>query len=287
MRSERIARRLVRWLGADGRNALRGWLALETRDTMPALVERFDETRVAVLAPHSDDEVIGCGGTLLRHVQAGAEVHVIVLTDGRWGDAGLFAAGITPDERARRQDALVRAREAESRSAAARLGFRAVHFLRRVDGALDADDATVTALRRVLGEIAPQLVYLPFVFDLHEDHWQTNRVFAAAADPWPAGAPPLVRGYEVWTPLPANRVVDIGAQLGAKLDALACFATQLRDQDYRRMVEGLAAYRSAGPMGGCGHAEAFHEVGLAGYRRLVAAAALRPRRAANTGRGAR
>jgi N-acetylglucosamine malate deacetylase 1 len=39
-----------------------------------------------VLAPHMDDEVLGCGGTMARQVAAGSDVTVIFLTDGRHGD---------------------------------------------------------------------------------------------------------------------------------------------------------------------------------------------------------
>src|SRR5262249_22255086 len=46
--------------------------------------------KVVVLAPHMDDEIIGCGGTVARHVDAGADVTVIYLTDGRRGSAALF-----------------------------------------------------------------------------------------------------------------------------------------------------------------------------------------------------
>ncbi|MCH2105723.1 MAG: PIG-L family deacetylase, partial [Planctomycetes bacterium] len=44
--------------------------------------EELPRGRVLVIAPHADDEVLGCGGTLTRHIERGDEVEVLVLTDG-------------------------------------------------------------------------------------------------------------------------------------------------------------------------------------------------------------
>lgn len=268
---DRIARAAYRRLRPQARNSLRGWLAQEAQDTAPLPLQRFDERRVLVLAPHPDDEVIGCGGVIACHVQAGARVRVLVMTDGRWGDARLHAPALQGAERERLQAALVQARREESRAAAALLGVAELHFLERPDGGLCADAATVGALRQQLQDFAPDLVYLPFVWDLHPDHWQTNLVLCAAAAGLPAAANLPLRGYEVWSPLPANRLVDISAQMPLKLQALAAFVSQLRELDYRRMVEGLNAYRSGALGAGRGHAEAFHELPLSAYQRLVRA----------------
>ncbi|UUX94796.1 PIG-L deacetylase family protein [Aquabacterium sp. J223] len=274
---DRAARALYRRLWPTARNALRTWLVLEARDRMPQPIEQFAERCVLVIAPHSDDDVIGCGGVMARHVAAGAEVHTAVMTDGRWGDGRLYSRELPAAERQRLQDELVATREREACSAAAVLGTRGVHFLGRVDGALRPDRQAVDAVRTLLQHLRPELVYLPFVYDLHEDHWQTNRVFAEAAQALDLSAARRlrVRGYEVWTPLPANRVADIGSVMGLKRAALAEFRSQLGDQDYLRLVEGLNAYRSGGPFGGRGYAEAFHETSLPAYLRLVRAATLR------------
>lgn len=272
---DRLLRAAYRRLEPGARNALRTWLALEERDCMPEPITHFDEARVLVIAPHSDDEVIGCGGIIARHVRNGATVHVAFMTDGRWGDGELFSPDISAEERKLRQTALIDLRKQEARAAAALLGTQQLHFLDLPDGALLPDKASITLLAGLLESIQPQLVYLPFV-DLHEDHWQTNCVFAAAITSLGKAVAGMmrVRGYEVWTPLLANRVADISDLMPLKLEALAQFKSQLRDQDYTRIVEGLNTYRSNGVFAGRGHAEAFHEAPLAAYLRLVRAATL-------------
>src|SRR4249920_3854166 len=81
--------------------ALRGWLLrqvarkakpylnsyglLKTVKYNSALVWEPEGSRILVLAPHMDDEVIGCGGTLVRHIRNGAEVTIVFMTNGRYG----------------------------------------------------------------------------------------------------------------------------------------------------------------------------------------------------------
>ena len=272
-----LVRAGYRLLNPTARNALRTWLVLEARDGVPQAIRDFNESRVLVIAPHSDDEVVGCGGVIARHVRGGSLVDVVFMTDGRWGDGELFSSGLVKRERIRRQDALIETRKREARAAAAVLGTHALHFLGLPDGALRADPAAISALKNVLDSVRPDLVYLPFVYDLHEDHWQTNLVFAGAVallgGRGPSGI--RVRGYEVWTPLLANRVADISEVMPLKREALTKFASQLRDQNYLRTVEGLNMYRASGAFGGLGFAEAFHETSLLAYLRLVRAAMLK------------
>ena len=63
------------------KNSLRLWLSLELPDRAPQLIEEFSGP-VVVLAPHMDDEIIGPGGAVIRHVQAGAAVTFVFMTDG-------------------------------------------------------------------------------------------------------------------------------------------------------------------------------------------------------------
>lgn len=276
---DRLLRAAYRRLHPTARNNLRTWLALEQRDCEPQAITNFAASSVLVLAPHSDDEVIGCGGTMAQHVQAGAQVHVIFLTDGRWGDGTLFSPHLSATERQQRQHALIATRKDEARAAAQVLGVQHLHFLDLPDGALPVNAHTVQLLANVLCTCQPSVVYLPFVFDLHQDHWQTNRLFAAAAASLPdsVAKPLLVRGYEVWSPLLANCFSDISSVMPLKRHALSQFASQLRDQDYLRIVEGLNAYRSNGGLGGAGFVEAFHEAPLTAYQRLVQTAELQSR----------
>src|SRR5277367_2511320 len=104
----------TRLIPRGARNSLRLWTLLHAPDRAPRMIRSFTADPVLVLAPHMDDEVIGCGGTLHRHVQAGAHVTVIYLTDGRSGDPNLPAGQIAQ---------MIEERKDESRRATKLLGI--------------------------------------------------------------------------------------------------------------------------------------------------------------------
>lgn len=220
---------------------------------------------IAILAPHMDDEVLGCGGTIARHVHAGANVVVIFLTDGRYGGwVDTTASRPTCDSGYRE---LVNIRKQEAQRAGEILGVRRILFLDAEDTQLRADRFVAGKLRDVLERERPDIVYLPFFLERHEDHRAVNDVLMAAT----AGTTLdfECRGYEVWTPLFPNCLVKIDQTIELKKRALACYRSQLAVVDYLHAGVGLNAYRSLALAGsGCRFVEAFHALTLTEYRRL-------------------
>jgi LmbE family N-acetylglucosaminyl deacetylase len=220
---------------------------------------------VVVLAPHMDDEVLGCGGTLARHVQAGASVAVIFLTDGRYGSRA--NAALPDSERERAERALMDLRKQEARQAAGILGVGDITFLDEEDGRLRADPRVCLQLRQLLEQRQPDIVYLPFFLDNHRDHRATSSVLLSATAG--TGLDFQCRGYEVWTPLFPNLVVEIDATIELKKSALACYASQLADMDYVHTGIGLSAFRSSATGGRTARfVEAFYGLRLEEFRRF-------------------
>ena len=185
-----MLRRLIRWgyrrlLHPSARNSLQLTLLLAEHDRAPEPITDFTASRVLVLAPHMDDEVIGCGGVVARHAAAGARVAVAYMTDGR-GSAS-FPPGVTGAKIAASRREVCATRRREAQAAAAILGIEELYFLDAVDGSLRPDDVVVEALARRVTELRPEIIYLPFAMDMHGDHWQTNLVFAASVDRLPPG----------------------------------------------------------------------------------------------------
>ena len=221
--------------------------------------------KVVVLAPHMDDEALGCGGTIARHVQAGAHVTVIFLTDGGYG--GESHAALPEHERNRKQRELIDIRKLEARCAGEILGVQTIIFLDAEDTRLHVDKRTPKLLRDILQREQPDRLYLPFFLEQHGDHRAANSILIAAV----AGTRLdfECRGYEVWTPLFPNCVIEIDATIELKKRALACYQSQLTHFDYLHAAIGLNAHRSLALGGKGGHfAEAFHALPLADYRRL-------------------
>lgn len=270
-------RAMVRWayrhlVWPDAKNSLRAALLLSAHDRSPEEITSFDEARVLVLAPHMDDEAIGCGGALIRHVRGGAQVTVVYLTDGSLGDAQLLGAPVPASVRDARRRAVAQRRKQESEICAKRIGVQRRVFLDAPDGALKPTPGLIAAVSTLLCEAQPDVLYLPFVMDHHEDHWQTNRVLHASAAALPRAMRDSLRlrGYEVWTPLVANRLADVTEVMDAKIEALGAYASQLEDTDYAHCVRGLNAYRCMGLADRRGYAEAFFECRVREYAELMA-----------------
>jgi LmbE family N-acetylglucosaminyl deacetylase len=205
---------------------------------------------VLVLAPHPDDEVLGCGGALCQHAAAGDRVTVAFLTSGELGLKHL------PCEAARA------VREDEARAAADILGIAALEFFRGPDwGIGDATAKLAPHLREVLQREKPELVYLPHPADGHPDH-QAALAMLRAAFERSGVVVPEIRAYEVWSPLPEfDQVVDITAVMPCKLRALRAHKSQLGEFDYARAMKGLNQFRGA-LAAKCSFAEVFQTLKL-------------------------
>lgn len=258
-------------LPAGAKNTLRLYLLWDQDDKPPQLIEGFAASSVLVLAPHMDDEVFGCGGTLCRHVQAGARVRVLFLTDGRRG-------GLAEDEHSQngagRREAerrLTETRRSESRAACAHLGVHELHFLDEEDGALEAIPRVVEQVAAQLATVRPDVVYVPALLDVHRDHWAACRIFAAALErvpEWLSG-PGVVRQYEAWTPMLVNRLADITEVFETKRAAMCEFGSQIRQVDYVHTATGLNAYRAVHCQQGRGYAEGFFESSPRAYVEIL------------------
>lgn len=216
--------------------------------------------RVLVLSPHPDDEAIGMGGALVKHVRAGSDVTVLYLTDG----------GALEEPR----EPLIEARRAEARAVGEHLGIRQV-FWDHADTQLRRDDATVEELRALLAELRPDRIYAPSIFDGHFDHFTSCRLLAGALTALPE-LEAVVEGYEVWDTIPfANHLLDITDVLEEKEKVLAFYAIPHQTTDFTALCRARASVHytlhisSARERQGKGFAEAFLRFDAAEYRRLL------------------
>ena len=218
--------------------------------------EELPRGRVLVIAPHADDEVLGCGGTLARHVARGDEVEVIVLTDGARGTTD----GSTDLD-------LVRQRRAEAEAGMALLGGSQCEFWELPEGhEPDAGVLGALTLRlamRVCGT-RPALVYAPWIGEGHADHFHAARLarLGLALSAFDG----LSLGYEVWTPLEPRWLVDVTGVWELKRAAVAKHMSQLVHTDLYGIARANAARRAhllgeTSLPGETPRAEAFCELG--------------------------
>lgn len=230
----------------------------------PEAVDTPPGTRVLVLSPHFDDDVIGCGGTLAKHVRAGHPVAVAYMTDGREGDASI------PDK-----DRVSTLRKDEARRATSLLGITNLTHLDEPETKLRSTSNLLERLSGLFRTINPDLVYLPWFLDNHIDHFETNRVLFDLAGELDGSI--TIAAYEVWMPLVPNIVVDITDVAELKRQALRQYETQVRQIDYVETTLGLNKYRAAFRSNGKGYAEAFFVASLKEYTSMMDALKLSSR----------
>jgi LmbE family N-acetylglucosaminyl deacetylase len=183
--------------------------------------------RWLVLAPHPDDETIGCGGAILRHKRRREMVECVLMTGGDYGDR---PEGEHP-------------RAEEMRAALDVLGVERLEFLDGRDRRLAFQPELVDQLRERLRRSPPNHVFLPAYSEANVDHAWTNLIFLEAATGVLDPKTP-VWGYEVWRPCPANVGVDVSLVIDEKLRALRRHASQLKSLRYDEAILGLNRYRS-------------------------------------------
>jgi len=219
-------------------------------------------TRVLCVAPHPDDETLGCGGTLARWAAAGVEVYVLAITVGDLPQVGADSESST------------RAQEFAA----------ACHVLGVTDHELAWEDNTrhmrldqcpqlelvkliEDQARLSLQKIKPQVMLIPFGGGHNQDHIAVHRACFTVARPHVRAhkpVPDLVLGYripeEAWTttPEPAPFIVDTSTTIDTKLDAFACYGSQTRPAGHPRAIEQIRRNDEAlGGQLGLGAAEAF------------------------------
>ena len=172
-------------------------------------------SRALVLSPHPDDEAIGCGGTIRRHVLSGDSVRVIFLTSGEQGGHGL-----TPEETAK-------LREQEAARAGEILGVEYQEFWRAPDGQLCATDDLTVRLREIVSSWRPDWIYVTHSDEMHPDHQAANHLVLKTLASRGTDDVPLVRMYEVWTPLQRmDEIIDISEYIDDKLAAIRAHKSQ-------------------------------------------------------------
>lgn len=199
------------------------------------------------VAPHPDDETLGCAGALLKHRHGGDEVHWLVMTEPAGGTGACV-------------EAIGRA-----------YGFAAVHRLRLPDARLDALPLAELVERTgaVIRAAGPDVVYVPHPGDAHSDH---RVAFDAAAACTKAFRYPSVRRVLAYETLSEtnfgldprglafrpNVYIDITPHLEEKLRILGLYDGEIAPHPFPRSVEAARALACLrGAEAGCDAAEAF------------------------------
>lgn len=219
---------------------------------------------VLVVAAHADDETLGCGGTIARHVAEGDAVHVIFMADGVGSRNNEFGKDL--DER-----------NSARTLALKMLGVSFSHSLDFLDNRMDSLPLLdiVQPLEKLIGEIRPCTIYTHHYGDLNVDHRLTHQAVLTVCRPQPGSAIREILTFEVmssteWAGVgqrvfKPNTFVDISGHWPKKLHALEAYALEMRPAPHSRCIDHLDVLaRHRGCCVGVERAEAFEMI-----RRLI------------------
>ncbi len=212
---------------------------------------------ILVVAVHPDDETLGCGGTLLKHREQGDALHWLIVT------AMSEAANYAPEPIARRRQ--------EIESVTAAYGFKSVHQLGLPPARVDQEPLhrLVENVSRIIREIEPTVLYLPFAHDIHSDH---RAAFQGIYSCTKTFRHPFIRrvcAMETLTEtefapnfpgqtFAPNLFVDISPFLERKLEIMALYQSELGRHPFPRSPETIQAQAMVrGAAANCRYAESF------------------------------
>lgn len=228
-----------------------------------------DSKQILVVAAHPDDEVLGCGATVRRLVNAGWRAHLVILSAGIGGRHAL------PDSNAPQVKAQQLLLRRQMEEAAEIIGFSGIDCFDFPDNRLDTVSRSelVLALRPVMEMVRPALVLTHHPGDYNWDHARAfDAVMMAARVNPPEFSPAELRTFEVLSSTERawqepsrgfhpNLYVDVAPTIAAKKLALQAYAMEYRPYPHARSVEATEYLaRKRGIEAGLTHAEAFHIV---------------------------
>jgi LmbE family N-acetylglucosaminyl deacetylase len=189
---------------------------------------------IVVLAPHPDDEVLGCAGALM----AAKRAIIIYITDGRHG---------TPNGKV--DGKLIKIRQKEATNGLKYLGSNIeTVFLNNSAISLRPTRIIAKSIALQISTIASSNICLftPWIFDDNPDHQATARLTSLVVKLISPDAVKQVWQYEVWSPLIPNRFIPLNsAAIRRKKKAIASHRSQLKSRAYDKAILGLNAYRGA------------------------------------------
>ena len=214
-------------------------------------------SNIVVIAPHPDDETLGCGGTLLRHKAEGDSIHWVIMTT-------LNDKGDYDKER-------VATRKEEIKYVASEYGFESVYQTNYITTELDVVPVKdlIDEVSTLFHEIKPDTIYVPFGNDVHSDHKVVFDVVASCSKSFRYPFIRKVRAYETISEtefglrpgepgFKPNLWINISGYLEKKIEIMNIFTGEVGVHPFprsERNIKALATFRGA--TAGCEYAEAF------------------------------
>ena len=216
-------------------------------------------SKVLVIAPHPDDETLGCGGTLFRHKANGDEIYWLIVT------------GISV-EIGWSKDAVIK-RDNEIEEVSKKCGFSNVFNLRLPTTKIDTLPLSdlIEKITDVYKKVEPEIIYMPFAYDVHTDHQIISKALQSTLK-W-FRYPYIKKVYMYETPSETefnfietrvfrpNVFVNITKYVDEKIETMKFYAGEIGEFPFPRSEKTLRALATLrGSQSGFDSAEAFELV---------------------------
>jgi LmbE family N-acetylglucosaminyl deacetylase len=213
--------------------------------------------KILVVAPHADDETLGCGGTLLKHLSQGDEIYWLIVTSMS------LESGFSKSQ--------IEIRKQEIEKVIVLYGFKKTYQLDFPPAMLDNIPMKdlVTEISHVVEKLRPEVVYTVFRNDVHSDHALVSDALMAATKSFRYPSVKQILAFETLSETEfslrvdgqcfrPNFFVNIEDFIEKKIRIMSHFESEISEFPFPRSkvaLETLAKYR--GIQAGCNFAEAF------------------------------
>lgn len=218
---------------------------------------RLSDARVLILAPHQDDEILGCGCFIQQSLQLGNQVKCVFLTDGSKSFSEKIDDELT----------LVETRKAEAIKVAESLNMEVPEFLDREDGSLDHEDVeAANKIATIIEEYGPNVILFPYFLDGHKDHSAVSGILVKALKKVKNHETIKLYAYEINSPISVYGIthyVDCTCYAKGKMDSLKLYQSQTMSFESTLLMNKLNGIITDT----AGGAELFREIDIVTYEK--------------------
>ncbi len=191
---------------------------------------------ILVIAPHPDDEILGCGGTIIKYAKQGHDISLCIMTKGEESYYG---------------KEMLAEKKQEVLTVAEFLKIKKVFFCDFTAAKLDTypQNTINQRLREIIQEVQPEIIFLPHQGYLHRDHQITFQCALVASKPIINSYIKNIISYEAVSETEQsspyqhqfypNLYIDISEELEQKKQALSLYKSELRPYPHPRSLKAV------------------------------------------------
>lgn len=200
--------------------------------------------KILVVAAHPDDEIIGCGGTMARHIGEGDRVRVIIVSEGETSRLEKDMSEVAQRKTVELAECALRASKL--------IGVEELKLLRFPDNRLDSIDRLdlIKAIEKEISSYEPDCIYTHHFSDVNIDHRRIHEACLTACRPTPNNKLKRMLLFEIassteWQEpmmsdqFKANWFVDIEKYWEIKKRALVMYQSEMRDWPHPRSIRAI------------------------------------------------